>query len=169
MRSFEEDSLTLKSSKLHHYHLLSSGMHQDALEELDKASAAFSIETRYPFFDKRLIEFSLALPAEQKLWDGWDRIILRRAMSNILQREVLWRKEKSDLAPVFSRNIRIFGKDHISNILSQDSDLLNKYVNLDKLSKSYESLLNERMVNDPVLWQAICLSYWLKNNNANLG
>lgn len=169
MRSFEEDSLTLKSSKLHHYHLLSSGMHQDALEELDKASAAFSIETRYPFFDKRLIEFSLALPAEQKLWDGWDRIILRRAMSNILPREVLWRKEKSDLAPVFSRNIRIFGKDHISNILSQDSDLLNKYVNLDKLRKSYESLLNERMVNDPVLWQAICLSYWLKNNNANLG
>ncbi|HXV27610.1 MAG TPA: lasso peptide isopeptide bond-forming cyclase, partial [bacterium] len=44
-----------------------------AIELADRATQAFSIEHRYPFCDKRLVEFCLALPPEQKFRNGWTR------------------------------------------------------------------------------------------------
>jgi len=49
-----------------------------------KAALMFSVRPSYPFYDKRLVEFCLALPPEQKLRDGWSRFILRRASSHCL-------------------------------------------------------------------------------------
>ena len=44
-----------------HYRTLTQGVMSDILEVLDRAAAAFSIEPRYPFWDRRLVEFCLAL------------------------------------------------------------------------------------------------------------
>ena len=55
-----------------------------SLETLEKVSIPFQIETRFPFWDIRLVQFCLALPAEQKIrWSG-TRFILRQAMARIL-------------------------------------------------------------------------------------
>lgn len=67
------------------------------LEVADKAAADYSIEVRYPFFDKRLVEFCLALPSDQKFSQGWIRIIHRRALDSIMPREIAWRFGKSCL------------------------------------------------------------------------
>jgi len=77
-----------------------------ALEIADRASAAWRIEARYPFFDRRIADFCIGLPPEQKLRDGWTRYILRRAMDGILPRSVQWRGGKSSLAPNFVRAVR---------------------------------------------------------------
>lgn len=66
---------------------------------IDRCTAHYSIEKRYPFWDKRLIMFCLSLPAEQKLDNGYNRIIMRRAMASILPPEVCWRGGKADLSP----------------------------------------------------------------------
>ncbi|MEJ2649820.1 MAG: lasso peptide isopeptide bond-forming cyclase, partial [Sedimentisphaerales bacterium] len=78
-------------------HLLSlrSGIIPLSLELLDKTATAFSLEPRYPFYDRRLVEFCLSLPAEQKLSNGWTRSILRRSMEGVLPQEVQWRLRKS--------------------------------------------------------------------------
>src|SRR3989442_1386598 len=60
-------------SRTDHYRRLASGLIPFGLEIADKASAAFCVDARYPFYDKRLAEFCLALPAEQKLFNGWTR------------------------------------------------------------------------------------------------
>lgn len=62
-------------------------------------SSFFGIEERYPFFDIRLMEFCLSLPASQKLDRGWNRVIMRRAMETELPPEVCWRGGKGDLGP----------------------------------------------------------------------
>jgi hypothetical protein len=49
------------------WNLTDNGSHFSPLEILDYASGVFSIEMRYPFWDKRMIEFCLSLPPEQKL------------------------------------------------------------------------------------------------------
>ncbi len=60
----------------------------------DKNSMAHSIETRLPFLDYRLVEFSLSLPGSLKIRDGWSKWILRRSMSDRLPKDVAWRRDK---------------------------------------------------------------------------
>jgi asparagine synthase (glutamine-hydrolysing) len=80
--------------------------YQMTLDLADRSAAAFGLETRYPFFDRRVIEFCLGLPEEQKFAGGWPRLLLRRAMDGILPPEIQWRTTKANLSPNFHRRFR---------------------------------------------------------------
>jgi asparagine synthase (glutamine-hydrolysing) len=60
----------------------------------DRNSMAFSIETRLPFLDYRLVEFVFSLPDEQRLDGTTGKAILRRALADRIPREVLDRRDK---------------------------------------------------------------------------
>jgi asparagine synthase (glutamine-hydrolysing) len=60
----------------------------------DRNSMAFSIETRVPFMDYQLVEFSLGLPAECKIKNGYTKYILRESMIGILPEEIRKRISK---------------------------------------------------------------------------
>jgi asparagine synthase (glutamine-hydrolysing) len=60
----------------------------------DRNSMAFSIESRVPFLDHRLIEFCAALPADQKIRDGVTKFVLRQAMAGIIPEAVRQRHDK---------------------------------------------------------------------------
>jgi asparagine synthase (glutamine-hydrolysing) len=89
-----------------HAQCLSQALYQEALEIADQSSAAFGIEARYPFFDRKLIEFCLAVPPEQKFAAGWTRLTMRRALEGILPPAVQWRASKANLSPNFFARIR---------------------------------------------------------------
>ncbi len=60
----------------------------------DRNSMAFSIETRLPFLDYRLVEFTFSLP-DSALFDGaTNKAILRRALAGRIPRVVLERRDK---------------------------------------------------------------------------
>ncbi len=60
----------------------------------DRNSMAFSIETRLPFLDYRLVEFAFALPDEAKLDGSFTKAILRRALADHIPAAVLLRRDK---------------------------------------------------------------------------
>ncbi|HUO82689.1 MAG TPA: asparagine synthase (glutamine-hydrolyzing) [Gammaproteobacteria bacterium] len=66
----------------------------ESLHGADAMSMAFSIESRAPFLDHRLVEFCFALPFEEKIRDGWTKSILRRALERDLPESVLRRTHK---------------------------------------------------------------------------
>lgn len=71
---------------------------QNSLPELlryeDRNSMAFSIESRVPFLDHRLVELSLLLPSHHKIHEGWSKYPLRKTIENRLPNDVVWRKQK---------------------------------------------------------------------------
>lgn len=69
------------------------GMH-DLLRYEDRNSMAFSIESRVPFLDHRLVELSLAMPDNMKINNGWTKYILRKTADKKIPDEVVWRKDK---------------------------------------------------------------------------
>jgi asparagine synthase (glutamine-hydrolysing) len=69
----------------------------------DRNSMAFSKEIRLPFLDHRLAEFSVNLPLEMKIKEGFTKYILREAITE-LPNEVRYRKDKKG----FSLDERIF-------------------------------------------------------------
>jgi asparagine synthase (glutamine-hydrolysing) len=110
-----------RNAREYHHKVLNLSLYAHALEMADKASAAFSVEARYPFFDRRLIEFCLALPATQKLANGWNRIVFRRAMEGILPTEIQWRANKGNLSPNFHRKLLDFNGGTLDSIASGSS------------------------------------------------
>jgi asparagine synthase (glutamine-hydrolysing) len=60
----------------------------------DRNSMAFSIESRVPFLDYRLVEFCLGLPIDLKIRGGLTKLVLRRALADLLPPAVLDRRDK---------------------------------------------------------------------------
>jgi asparagine synthase (glutamine-hydrolysing) len=60
----------------------------------DRASMAFSREVRLPFLDYRLVELMLNAPIDSKLAEGWTKYALRKAFSDQLPKQIIWRKDK---------------------------------------------------------------------------
>jgi asparagine synthase (glutamine-hydrolysing) len=60
----------------------------------DRNSMAFSIETRLPFLDYRLVELVLSLPDEERIHGSTTKAILRRALRDRIPPAVLARRDK---------------------------------------------------------------------------
>jgi asparagine synthase (glutamine-hydrolysing) len=64
------------------------------LRYADRNSMAFSIESRMPLLDYRLVEHIFSLPISMIVRDGWAKWVFRKAMAGHLPAEVQWRKDK---------------------------------------------------------------------------
>lgn len=60
----------------------------------DRNSMAYGIEARVPFLDHRMVEFALGVPAAQKIQGADTKVFMRRALRDVLPREVTGRKDK---------------------------------------------------------------------------
>ncbi len=144
---------------------LSSGLQAHAFEVLDRAAAAAGVEPRYPFWDKRLVEFCLALPGEEKLDDGWPRLVLRRAMEGILPAEVQWRRDKLDFVPHIVRGMLAHHRDLIEEVLIRDMDGVGAYADLPAVAEAYGRIVENsvRAAGSDVqaVWRTVALSLWL--------
>jgi asparagine synthase (glutamine-hydrolysing) len=153
------------SPRMNHLDSIRSPLMTYALELVDRSAAAFSLEARYPFFDRRLIEFSLALPLSQKLSQGWTRMILRRAMQGILPAEIQWRRTKGDLSPSFVHGFLRTGRTALERALSEDASLIEPYLNLSALRQMFDqSITAPRKSSEDslTLFGVVMFSNWLR-------
>jgi asparagine synthase (glutamine-hydrolysing) len=144
-----------------------SAVHQYGLELTDSAAGAFGIEPCYPFFDRRLIEFCVALPTGQKLADGWPRLIQRRAMEGILPSEVQWRVHKGDLSFNFNRGLRGADREELETALFDEPAVLDEYLDMTVLRTIYQRFLSggsrvESKQDGAFLYLAAVLARWLR-------
>ncbi|HLH77149.1 MAG TPA: asparagine synthase-related protein [Candidatus Binataceae bacterium] len=80
-----------------------------ANEADDLHHAALGLEARHPFHDRRLIEFALALPEEQR-WRGVQtKFILRQAMGSRLPTAVGERLDKGDYSATIAQALEACG------------------------------------------------------------
>jgi len=76
------------------YHLCFNTSLPNLLHYEDSNSMAFSVESRVPFLDHRLVEFTFSLDNESKIFNGVTKRILRDAMKGIIPDSVYHRKDK---------------------------------------------------------------------------
>jgi asparagine synthase (glutamine-hydrolysing) len=74
---------------------------QELLMKQDQMSMAASIESRVPFLDHKLVEFTARLPERLKIRRGWTtKYILRRSMKGLLPEPILTRRKMGFPVPV---------------------------------------------------------------------
>jgi asparagine synthase (glutamine-hydrolysing) len=156
----------LRSVKQDHYQELVSGIIPAALEMVDKGACAFNIELRIPFLDRRLVELCFAMPPEQKIHNGWTRVVARRALVDHLPKKVRSRVDKGDLGVNFIRAL-ISEQSQLRELLFGRPKLVGRFINEDSLRVLYDRLLRKEAVNDDealMLFSVSTLSLWLRES-----
>jgi asparagine synthase (glutamine-hydrolysing) len=155
-----------RTARQHHARVLDLPLYGHMLEAADNAAAAFGIEARYPFFDRRLIEFCLALPPGQKLSGGWNRAVFRRAMEGVLPPEIQWRSSKGDLSPNFRRRLLENNVDVFNGIVAREDGIFGNYVDVnamrDAIRQCRATAEPARSRNMIGLFTAANLALWLE-------
>jgi asparagine synthase (glutamine-hydrolysing) len=107
----------------------------------DRMSYANSVEARYPFLDKNLVEFVLKMPPDLKLRDFEEKYILKKLGKNRIPDEVIKREKFAFHAPgspyLLKKNV-----EYINDLLSYDCIKQQGYFNpgfVEHLRKQYTS------------------------------
>lgn len=153
-----------------HVQVLSLPRYQYAMELIDGTASAFGIMHRFPFFDRRLVEFCVGIPPDQKLSHGWTRWILRRAMKGILPPAVQWRVDKGMLGFSFIRGMWREEAPFLEDTLFGDSTLAD-FVDVETLQKTHRRFLAREPdlnanADAMALYQAAVLARWLRGVGA---
>lgn len=127
----------------------------------DRNSMAFSLETRLPFLDYRLVEMVFGLPLNYRIHKGWSKWILRRSLSHQLPSEICWRRTKLGFpTPEFTWLQQ--GSSYIRGLLQKNENnaLLEPYFEKGVLRRLGQ-LPDAELAHTPGLWRLINLIVWL--------
>ena len=164
------DSVATKPATVreHHYNQMRSSLVVSLLERLNKTSMAFGVEPRYPFFDRRLMEFCLAVPADQKMQQGLTRNVLRDAMDEVLPQEVQGRPGKGNLAPSFWGALREYATDDVADVLLEDDPQMAQYVDIERVRSGYREFVDGKNPSLETIWDPVVLEAWLRSDGGNI-
>jgi asparagine synthase (glutamine-hydrolysing) len=153
----------VRTEKAAHYQRLMLGVMPATLEMLEQAAAPFGVEVRFPFWDRRLVEFCLGLPPQLKIRDGCTRWIMRRSMEGLLPAEVQWRRGKSNMGHSFKHCLFKHGMDNMNEAEAAADKHLLAYVcprHLDDARRRFRANSEDRAT--LFLWQVANLTLWLE-------
>lgn len=143
---------------LRHKLTITQVMHPIMLEFLERQGMQNGLVPRFPFFDKRLIEFCLALPSELKFNNGYTRFILRQSLRKIVPSAVYGRRTKTNFAPNLRHAYSGPGKEWFSFEVDNLYCPAYTYINKDRFLTSSRLFLR-----DPARIGLRDLGYLLRN------
>jgi asparagine synthase (glutamine-hydrolysing) len=154
-----------------HMNILNQPYITVGIERYNRVASAYSVEPRQPFLDRRLAEFCVALPWNQKVNDGWPKLILRRAMAGILPESIRWRSERRHLGWIFNATVIRLKLPFLERLILDNSRLLDNYCNMAFLADARLKISTATPANDEknwgalrVIWDTAVLVAWLQRS-----
>ena len=129
------------------------------LMRVDKITMATSVEARVPFLDHHLVEYALALPRELKVEGKSGKHILKRALEEILPKDLLYSPKRGFGAPVrewFRNGLGEWFDSHLMNSTMRRRDFFD-YKFIARLLDEHRSGKREWGFH---LWALLNLSLW---------
>lgn len=141
------------------YALMTKSNLPNLLHLEDRNSMAFSIESRVPFLDHKLVEFGLNSKPELKINDGLTKYILRESNREVLPSKIYSRKDKKGFVTPGEVS---WMKGSLSFLLDKPFTLPFEISNtkLDNVIKDFKSGNNK---NASLVWRTCMLNYWCEN------
>ncbi len=129
------------------------------LMRVDKLTMANSIEARVPFLDHELVELAMSVPAEEKVRDGIGKHVLKRAVSDLLDDELVWRPKQGFGTPV-SQWFRAELGDQLEHQLAHGAINELGYLDPDTVTHILDLHRSGRAERSFQLWNVLNLSAW---------
>lgn len=153
-----------------HLELVSDPGQSLAMETLHAAASASGLVTRFPFWDRDLLQLCLSLPGQLKLHNGYNRWVLRESMPE-LPEMVRWRRDKLDFSPHLTLGLlERHGIDLREMSERSSQSLLWSYVNRTVFAELMRSLEQRRErapgLHAQAVWRVGALAIWLDDLSA---
>jgi len=136
----------------------------DLLVKVDRASMHYSLETRVPLLDYRIMEFAFNLNSELKMKGKIMKYLLKEVLFDYVPKQIFERPKQGFSIPLnkwLKTDLNYLLEKYTSREIIEQHNLLN-YSIVEKLRKEYLSgvdyLFNR-------LWVIIVLHWWLEENN----
>jgi asparagine synthase (glutamine-hydrolysing) len=133
----------------------------DLLVKMDIATMANSLEARSPLLDHELAEFVAQLPASYKLSPLRSKILLRRAMKDILPTEILQRSKMGFSAPVGAW-LRGPLRSMFADLVLSPTAAARGYVSPEGVRVLFDEHVSGRADRTPWLWCLLMLELWFR-------
>ncbi len=134
----------------------------------DRLSMAFSIESRVPLLDHRLLEFAFALPEGHKLGPGWSKYLMRQALEGFLPQDITWRKDKKGFPTPFALWAEGEHKKAIRGLLQGPDSWMPRLLDPRELDNFFAAWDQGRR-DHWQLWRFLSLELWLRTWLDRLG
>jgi asparagine synthase (glutamine-hydrolysing) len=132
------------------------------IERYARLAAYAGVEQRQPLLDKRLIEFCVSLPWDQKCRDGWSKFAMRKLAERVLPASVAWRPGWEQISGKFSEaRSKLNREEEIETALAAAQELRG-VVCEQKVRDRIRKLQNGDSDFDQQLVDFVNLARWLK-------
>lgn len=146
------------------YRNLQSGWWAHTAEIEERAASRFGLEERHPLSDQRIVEFTLAIPEEQRWRGPAYKFILRRAMEGLLPSSVGQRLSKAEFSPVLLRTVASLGGSRFFDSLQLSA---RGWLREGRAGKIYQEMMRHKATNPPPglwpLWMIAGTELWLRH------
>ncbi|USI78698.1 asparagine synthase (glutamine-hydrolyzing) [Sphingopyxis sp. USTB-05] len=132
----------------------------DILVKVDRASMAFSLESRVPLLDHRVVEFALALPLEYKLRNNEPKWPLRQLLYRHVPREMMERPKMGFGVPI-EHWLRGPLRSWADDLLEPDRLRRDGYFNADIVSQLWSDTRSGRRRLHYYVWDVLMFQAWL--------
>ena len=123
---------------------------------VDRLSMAHSIEVRCPYLDYRVIEFASRLPGKYKIKNGQIKYILKKAVGNLLPRDILERPKEGFVQPIYS-----WMHNHLKGWVESCLDSLPRAVfNIEYVQGIKKAFKSGVPGLDAKIWNLVCFQIW---------
>lgn len=132
------------------------------LQQEDRMSMAWSIESRVPLLDYRIVEFSGKIPTWMKVRRGVLKSVLRESLRGIVPNPILDRQDKKGFPTPSSKWFAGELKGYLRDTLLAKELLSAEIVDPHALAKIVEAHTCGKADYGHVLWKALNLEVWLR-------
>jgi asparagine synthase (glutamine-hydrolysing) len=123
---------------------------------------AFSIESRVPFLDYRLIESVYSWPDEEKIRSGQTKHVMREALKGILPKKILSRQDKIGFATPEEYWLKNEFKGEIRRVFASRSFSARPYWQASQVQELFEDFLAGKIKNYAIFWRLYNLEIWFR-------
>jgi asparagine synthase (glutamine-hydrolysing) len=161
-------SANVKERKLNHMEQqaifdLQYYLQDDLLTKVDRASMHYSLETRVPYLDHRLIELGINLSPALKYKNGISKFILKEILYQYVPKQIFQRPKQGFAIPLktwFRGELKYLIDENLSE------EVIRKYevVKYEEVKKIVDDFFNGVDYLYNRIWLLIVLHYWLRKN-----
>lgn len=135
----------------------------------DIYAAEAGIDWRFPFYDRRIIEFMLSVPPKYIFRDGYSRCLLRKSLKGILPEKIRMRRTKGHGGEIVERGIKEREKHRVLSFINDSLSVRMGLVHNDALVKAWDSYWNTGKYPARPLVRFLCAEAWLRNYDMKYG
>ena len=130
----------------------------DILVKVDRAAMAYSLESRAPWLDHRLVELACGMPQNFKLRHGVGKYVFKQALKRLLPEPILTRSKMGFAVPL-SEWFRSSLKPVFESAVLRDE--MEAYLNLQEVRRLWAQHQSGLRSRGSELWNLLMLSLWV--------